>query len=322
MSIHLQPSREFVQWIRGTHRSDDSKPPLVAAAEPASDTITSILVETVGTCFIPEESNAIAPGVSTICYAGAFSEPGDSVTLPDGATFMLESYAAAPYLAGTPTALVTFTPEDYEAFLADADAAHEDGLFDPALLNPVALLADLPGLGLSTAATHQIAKYYIDATGQLRYGPAGAVINSKDDLDALDPADLVASAASRNDARVSTRSRPWIGRYLQALCMIAAFPQERSRVQVDGFGWSLSSDIPASTNPELPLVCVIDGQHVVWVPQHNRAFRVGRDAAVIVGHCASVFNGYDVPPLHRILGVSRNEAEEARTHIAQRFFAA
>ncbi|QKW10975.1 hypothetical protein HUT18_18130 [Streptomyces sp. NA04227] len=235
-------------------------------------------------------------------YQGSLVEPGDEMSLGDAFFLQTQDYATSQYMSVIGPTLIRITePGDFEAFLADADAAHDKGEFPAHVSEPVVRLADLSALGAGTGADGPRTRLYVNADGQVSTAPGGIPLGGLDSgLDALDaqwrdlnsrslqPCSVALSAAVPDEDRTAQlTARPWLGRYLAVL---DALRELRTRgvtgLKVSGFGGRLDPaldevTVPADTDRALPLLLWSEDKAYVHVAETGRFFQLDLRAAKV-----------------------------------------
>ncbi|MDR1295405.1 MAG: hypothetical protein LBK59_10745 [Bifidobacteriaceae bacterium] len=324
----MNHSQDFARWITGSLASpnpDEAYPVLVAANRIDTCPLAEDLIVNDPAMVFVREEHLTKPrkGSRTVVgtYTGNLSEPGDVVELDDGTRFLIEAYRAAPFLApSSPACLTVFDDADYRALIEDADAAFEDGAFEPALLNPAVLIADAAALAGDGA--HAQSRFFVDEAGKLRAGMRGAVATSVAEVAAWGPEDMVAESVRPDIQREARSTRPWLGRYFHVLSIAALIPGAHAGIKVSGFAWSPLTDVTGGlTDTHLPVVALTDAGHVVWSPRTHRAYQVSGDVAAIVDYMSRSASGQEIPPLSTLLGVNPEACDSAVASLRQQFFA-
>lgn len=223
---------------------------------------------------------------------GGISEPGDELFVGDGLFVYTQDYLSTPFLAVAGTTIVRMTgPEDYRAFLEDADIARAKGSFVEQLLNPSVFLADQCALGTThLCGALALLRLHISAVGEVRTSPGGSVLGTVEStVDELEKAAVepfgdvclngVVDPSEVDEAR---RERPWLSRYLRTLDVLRGLRAEgRAGYRVSGFGGRLVDTLPATlTEPvDAPLLLWNDEEHLLCDTTTGRLFRLGADAA-------------------------------------------
>ncbi|MDR1152595.1 MAG: hypothetical protein LBK72_09010 [Bifidobacteriaceae bacterium] len=323
----MNHTQDFARWITGSVTSpnpDETYPVVVAANSIDTCRIAQeVLADNPAMVFVPEEHmTKPRKGSRTVfgTYTGNLTEPGDVVELDDGTRFLVEAYRGAPFLApSSPACLTIFDDADFRALIEDADAASEDGAFEPALLNPAVLIADASAL--AGDGSHVQSRLFIDKAGKLRAGPRGAAATTLAEVAAWGPEDMVAETVRPDILREVRHERPWLSRYLQVLSLAALFPEAHSGVKVSGFAWSPLPDVTgALTDTHLPIVALTAAGHIVWSPKTGLAYQVSADVAAIVDHISRSASGHEIPPLSMLLGVTSKACDSAVASLTQQFF--
>jgi hypothetical protein len=244
---------------------------------------------------------APAGGPLVLGYQGSLVEPGDEMSIGDSFYLQTQDYGTSQYMSVIGPTLIRITePADFEAFLADADAAHDKGEFPGYVIEPAVRLADLSALGAGSGADGPRTRLHVSGEGQVSTAPGGIPLGTLDSgLDALHaewqrvnsaaahPCAVSLSAVVPDEERsAALAARPWLGRYLAAL---DALRELRSRgvasLAVSGFGGRLDASLTAVEQPadhagtELPLLLWAQETAYVHLPAGGRFFQLDARAA-------------------------------------------
>jgi hypothetical protein len=256
--------------------------------------------------FVPGAQDS-TDGAVVIGYDGSISDPGGDVQI--GAQFFLQTqdYGTSEYLSLIGATLVKVVDErDFQAFLADADAAREHGSFVDFATHPLVRLCDVAGLGAAAGVDGPRLRLYVDAEGVISTSTAGAPLGQLgDDLGTLEaawnkingesarPCAVSLAQAVDEDVRVAAlEERPWIARYHGA---IAAVRNLRAReiadgrdIRVSGFGGRLAPELGDITDPwdlrqdDAPLLLWTDDAAYLYAAAAERVFQLPHSTAVQV----------------------------------------
>ena len=133
----------------------------------------------------PQGSAHDIGGAQVAAYTGDLTEGEQEIVFEGGFVVRRESYTAAPFMPVTClTAVGILGPDDHDNFLADADAAAQDGSFEEHLLHPLVILADACALGACDCAAPRRARAVVGADGArpalggalTRWAPSGPAV--------------------------------------------------------------------------------------------------------------------------------------------------
>lgn len=239
----------------------------------------------------PESGVGGAPAIVT--YEGDFLEAGDEMVLDDRHAFELQDYLAMPFLTIVGLTIVRLaSAEGFAAFLSDADAARDGGVFLDQLLSSVLLLDSRSRF--VEEPPDRLTRVHVTGAGEYRDGADGAILGEvgadREHLEAVVRRSSAGSAFSRivsnRTFAEAMRIRPWLGRYLAAIDLMRQRSGDRAGLRVSGFGGHLLSalDEPdagaAVLDADAPfLVTGPDDETVLIDRASRRRFRLGRDAA-------------------------------------------
>jgi len=249
--------------------------------------------------------------VEIVGYDGDFTDAADEIAVGDDFFLQCQSYAVTPFMSVIGPTLVRIDGiEDFEAFLTDADVAHESGEFAEHTRHPLIQLADLPALRGpaqrgsgqegSAQSSDPARRIFVAADGALSTSPSGAVLGSFGDpletvlssWQQLQPADPAAAdpvplhRALPEPVRLTAlRDRPWLPRYLTVLDALRHANQlGHPDTAVAGFGESADVAFSRSVaDPALPVLLAGDDVNLVHDPLSGKTFAVSADTARLVG---------------------------------------
>ncbi|MCX6467785.1 MAG: hypothetical protein NTW76_00505 [Corynebacteriales bacterium] len=163
----------------------------------------------------------------------------------------IQDYASSPYVSILGTTLVRLdSDDDVEAFLADADAAHDDGLFAPFTIHPAVEIAD------SGEIDGPATRLCVHPGGHLSVSPF---------VPTTAESTVPMLAAAIGDDEWSRR--PWLPRYLRAIRAVRRIGANgHEGVRVSGFGARLDSRV-APTGAD-----VSDAHRPILAFSRERAF--------------------------------------------------
>jgi hypothetical protein len=224
-------------------------------------------------------------GAELVTFQGGLTGGEDELVLDGGVVVRRESYTAAAFVPVTcPTAVAILGAEDHENFLADADAAVDDGTFEEHLLHPLVIVADACALGSdSRCAAPRRARAVIGPDGaRPSLGgagfPAGGLPEAACSI-------CLAGVVAPDDLEAGRRARPWLSRYLLVVEVLRAIRRrEPGRIDISGFGHRFNDTL----TPEpveaaaAPVLVRAGGEHLVCDPLSRRVLRTGADAARIL----------------------------------------
>lgn len=290
---HRTVRRHLMSWGSG------SPAPLGSAAADRGDACATVLVES--SAHIPELRSSgvigtgtvvLAPdeGEGAVAYTGGVADPGQELAL--GEFFLqIQDYATSPYMTILgPTLVRLFGGEDHAAFLADADAAREQGTFPPFATAPMVQLGDVPGLGADDGADGPGLRLHVDSGGAMSTSPAGATLGTVGatprDLaerhEALNDASrrpcavCLAGAVAEEERVAALEARPWLPAYLHALDALRDLQARGiAEARVSGFGGRMDprlADRPAPGDDDLPLLLWTEDATFARAPGTGRTF--------------------------------------------------
>ncbi|HEY8979819.1 MAG TPA: daptide biosynthesis RiPP recognition protein [Streptomyces sp.] len=288
--------RHLMSWVTGRGFGLDlpesgAATVVVERTEDAARLAESGLLGPKTVVYTPEEG---APGealegasATRIAYRGSFAEPGSEVQLGDAFFLQIQAYSIAGFLALLgPTAVRVSDQEDVEAFLADADAALEQGVWSDVMTNPAVQLADVAVLGGHAPLDGPRLRLYVGRDHQMRLSPLGAALGTAGD--ALPDGGEVRLGAERlpgsRSSVAAVRERPWLGRYHAVLrALQAARARGHDDAQVSGFGVRFGGDLPLGPDaPDLrdalaPVLLRSGETFLVHVPATGADFQTDGD---------------------------------------------
>lgn len=297
--------RHLMSW--GTGRGDlvpagaaGTATVVLESAEHLDAVLASDLVGPRTLVFVPEAQGTGEPGgQQVIGYHGSATEPGGDLAIDDDFYLQIQDYATCEYMSVLGATMVRILDgADFEAFLADADAALADGRFPTFLVEPAVQLADVAALGGPDRGDGPRTRLHVDPRGRVSTAPGGLPLGSIGD-----PVARLAQAwARRNGASAAPDAvalgsavpevlrcaavahRPWLGRYLAALEAVRELAARGvADVRVSGFGGRLGStcsgDGPDLYDAALPLLAWTEDAAYLRCTASGRTFALDADAA-------------------------------------------
>ena len=282
-------------------------------------------------------------------YTGSFVALDADIRLAGGQVITSKPYGVAEFLSfDQPTVLRVADDADFSAYLRDADIAWRAGDFADGATHPMAIIADLAGLGGPWQRAGPADRLLVLPDGTASTSPTGVPLGSVGDpletiVDAWDRASAnsprpcavcLARAVPERDRVDELLERPWLSRYLVAARAIrAARKNGRLFRAVSGFGGRLAdrgrsadggAEQPAVVDADDAPVLLVDGD-VVWAqdPAIGRFFELpptlGRllDRLTVADAVRSTATGPDA-----VLTVDRGPRESLRRLAADGFCAA
>ncbi|MFI2239408.1 daptide biosynthesis RiPP recognition protein [Streptomyces chrestomyceticus] len=293
--------------IAGAEQQNGCRTVVLESSEHLAQVLASDVVGAHTLVFAPAFSQAdTADGSSpdVAVYGGSAGESGAEFSLGTDFYLQVQSYGISGYMSVIgPTLVRIADTADFEAYVADADQARQDGTFPEFLASPVVQLADLPALGAAHADTGPALRLYVAATGAVSTSPGGrplgvageslAVLEAEWNRvngEAVRPCAVSLGAAVPEEARTTgLAERPWLGRYLAALDALRNLAgRATTGASVSGFGGRFLPALAKISSPadamgtEVPLLLWTDEAAYVYVPNTNRMMQLRREAAALV----------------------------------------
>lgn len=269
----MRADADLVSWLTGARRAPGGRR-VAVIEEPGSlmRLCGSGWVDADTRVFLRARDGNLAPAalrrVPLLCgYRGSFARPGSRIEFDDGYVLERTSYGDAEFRAiELPTEVRVWCPEDFSAFLRDADLAMATGDFPAYLTNPLTILADQPALAGSAQDAGTVAdRLFVAAGGQVSASPSGPPVGRVEQ----EPADWIATAARLEaaspvpgttalggliddaDRRDALAERPALARYLRAIrVQRAARARGRLISRISGFGGRFSPGLPRDTGAD------------------------------------------------------------------------
>jgi hypothetical protein len=259
--------RHLMSWgvgdplpVEGSAPAEGCTTVVVEAAEHLASVLASDVVGAATLVFAPAAPGSSPPaGGAVVTYEGSLREPGGDLSLDDEFFLQTQDYSTSEYLVVMgPTLVRVMSEADFEAFLGDADRARHEGAFPTFLTAPAVRLADPGALGGPADADGPRTRLYVDASGVVSTGPAGAPLGGIEaGLVGLQRAWSECNAASSQPCAVSLGAvvpeavriaalaeRPWLGRYLATVELLRNLAARGiGPLQVSGFGGRLSAGL-------------------------------------------------------------------------------
>ncbi|MFE9373209.1 daptide biosynthesis RiPP recognition protein [Streptomyces sp. NPDC006711] len=228
--------------------------------------------------------------IQHVTVEGEVELSGDELIVSGNLYVQVFDYGSLPYLSvAGPTVVRMTCPEDYEAFLADADRAVREGDWAEGLAHPSVQLADVRTLAAPDQDTG-LGRLYITSDGQVRTGIGGAglgavgagatAVQAALDTYAGDPS--LDSVVPRQLLSAGAAERPWLGRYVRALDVRRRLARKHGTdIRVSGFGGRFTPELPSRPveAADQPLLLEISGDTYAVRAGDCRLFRMGRGSA-------------------------------------------
>ncbi|QIB45418.1 daptide biosynthesis RiPP recognition protein [Streptomyces aureoverticillatus] len=283
-------------WFAGEH----------AGPRPAA---SSVLVQAGGDVRAVVDAGVLDPGACVFASAsadlpeggdlraveveGGVEHSGDELVMTGSLYVQVFDYGSLPYLSvAGPTVVRVTGPEDYAAFLDDADRAVNDGVWPEGLTHPSVQLADLATLASPTKATG-LGRLYITAQGQVRTGVGGQDLGHvtagaealRAALDAFAGDPSLGSVVPQDVLRAGAAERPWLGRYAKALEVRRRLaPKYGTDMRVSGFGCRFTDGLPALPGESTGQVLLVEalGDILAVRTDDYRLFKLGKGSACLL----------------------------------------
>lgn len=287
----LDPVRvagRFLRCVAGGYAAQDASIPAEDVFLESGEQLPALtgMLGPSSLAFVPAGEASAAAG-AVVEYAGRFADPGDEVELADELFIQVQDYAGSAFacVAG-PTLVRVDGPDDFDAFLSDADQAVATGTFPAQLTHPAVTLADVCCLA-GAPACPGLVRLHVSAGGELRTSMRGRVLGLAGDALGVLEANLrrqrcactAIEPARRTEALAA---RPWLPRYVAALEALRRLrAHERPDARVSGFGQRLVPGLETDQRegPALPLLLWDEDGCVLFDLSGRRVLRLGRDAA-------------------------------------------
>ena len=281
-----------VRLLRGDYSRDAGvpRPPDGASAEvlvlPGADpgALAELRLTPESLVLTPAGETYEFAGAEVVAYSGDLTGDEQEILLDGGIAVRRESYTVAPFMPVTClTAIAILDADDHENFLADADAAVQDGTFEEHLRHPLAILADVCALGACRCAAPSRARAVVGEEGA-RPALGGAPF-ADEDVPGSACTVCLAGVVDREALLAGHRSRPWLPRYLHVLDVLRAMRTRLGAdVDVSGFGRRFSGSLAPEPLEDLdaPVLLRSDDEYLVCDPISRRVLRIGRDAARVM----------------------------------------
>ncbi|MFF2522169.1 daptide biosynthesis RiPP recognition protein [Streptomyces liangshanensis] len=304
VGIHLR------SWVTGRPLAGDAPGP-EAATVVLED--AACLDAVLGSDVVGPRTLVLAPGVrdgvddrsgaTLVGYEGSLSGAEGDASIGDVLFLQIQDYGVSPYMSLLGTTLVRIVGDtDFETFLADADAAREEGRFASFAVSPAVQIADLSALGAHVPGDGPGTRLYMDRDGGVSVSPQGLRLGTTGDPAAalrsawqrlgaaseVSGAVPLGAAVSEEVRGPAVRRRPWLARYLAALDLLRDLQTRGiTEPRVSGFGRRLVpgldgvDSVPEADDPEAPFLCWTPDKAYVRVAGVDRTFQLGRRAAEI-----------------------------------------
>lgn len=270
------------------------------------------LVGTDTRVFVPGVFDDLA-GPVIVGYDGSLSDPGGDVQI--GVQFFLQTqdYGTSEYLSLIGATLVKIVDEsDFEAFLADADTAHDTGMLQDFITHPMLRLGDAGALGASAPSDGPKLRLYVDRDGAISTATGGSVLGQLGDSpgqlatiweklngeSALPCAVSLGKTVNERKRVAALEARPWLPRYHAAIDAVRSLRlrdiSDGRNIRVSGFGGRLAPELADLDQPndmasaDLPLLLWTDDSAYLRSASDERTFElshaVGRAAEALLVH--------------------------------------
>lgn len=312
----------FFEWVTMKTQSCDGRVLGLMNAIPKNKEIVNYFLQSDATIFAIESSGEEFENDARIIRCmGRFDEVGDIIELPNGVEVAMVSYRASPFIVGTgPTCISISCSEDFDAFIEDADAAYDSGVFESCLAKAHTAIMDIAEFCRDDSSNIKPNRFIVDSNGVVKSGISGMEFMDIVDLNSYQPAKIFSGIADEEFLQNSLWQRPWLSRYVSSLGFMSSMNLADEKIRISGFGWSiLSNYCDAILDPKLPIIANIDDMYVVWISKKNKAFKVSKDIATVLEHQMLALNGYTVPGITEILGVSNEAAQQAVSKVQDLF---
>ena len=293
--------RSLMSWGTGRNHTGEPVRPgrsaivVLENADALPDVLAAGLVDADSTVFVggTDDQGPLSrePGRPRVVgYQGSAAEPGEELSIGDDFFLQIQDYATSEYMSLLgPTLIRICGPQDFAAFLADADRARDTGSFAEFATNPAVQFADQSAYGATLLDGEDgdgpELRLWVDGAGQVSTSPNGSVIGSiEDGFDAIHRrwqdinagsgspcAVSLGSSIGEDERAAALAARPWLPDYLNALdAMKDLHARGRREIRVSGFGGRRSTalaDAPASGGAAEPARPVLlwneDGAYLV-----------------------------------------------------------
>lgn len=259
-------------------------------------------------------------GAEVLTYEGGVGAE-DDLLLDGGLVVSVQPYAAAAFMPVTCPTLVSVTaPEDFEAYVEDADAAVALGAFPDALLHPLTALGDVCALGSEhPCGTPMQTRAVVHPDDTVRPAVGGVPFPAAEPRPSACTGCL-GGVAAPEDLDAARAERPWLSRYLNAVETLRLLAGRLDApAQVSGFGMRLSETLePVPTEPAAAPMLVQAGEEVLVAdPVSRRVLRAGPDAARILEVVLANDGGDPVDAVGRHLGLGGAVARSAVAEVGR-----
>lgn len=271
--------RALMTWGTGRNHLGESVRPgrtavlVLESADALDDVLAAGLVDADSTVFVGgmQDDGPLSRRPSTprvIGYQGSAAEPGEELSVGDDFFLQIQDYATSGYMSLLgPTLIRICGPQDFAAFLADADLARETGYFAEFATNPAVQFADQSAYRTSSIddAGGPDLRLWVDGVGQVSTSADGTVLGTiTDGFSAIARTWREINAASRfpcavciggsvaeSDRVAALVARPWLPDYLAALDAVKDLhARGRRDVRVSGFGGRRLAGLNGTSDPQ------------------------------------------------------------------------
>lgn len=319
LSARPSPVYDFIDWAQGSVKPNQTI--AVLEGNLHSQVVPECQDEHLKCFAINEADLGDLCADDVIECSGAFSTPGDVIEFPDGTQIALESYRSAPFIGtSVMTCLSVFNHADYSALLSDADSAHNDGIFEESLLTPSLFVGDLVALYAPECMIGSKLGWplYVGEHSNMKVGLHGATISSC----CMPASAMLSEVVDPATLCVDVQSRPWLGRYWQAVSTLSRLDRDGIECKVSGFNASLvDSSGSAISSTDLPIVVYAASVYFISLSSSKSLYRVSEDVAKMVDYEVRRRSGHQLESLESCFKtVPADVLSEAFTSIIGRFF--
>ncbi|MFE5546786.1 daptide biosynthesis RiPP recognition protein [Streptomyces sp. NPDC056534] len=200
--------------------------------------------------YIPGSEAPSIPGLTAVPYQGSLVEPGAEARLGEDSYLQIQAYSVVSFLMFLGPTVVRITDaEDFEAFISDADAALQQGVWSETLTIPGVHLADISALGGHTPDDGAGLRLYVGQDGEIRVSPLGSAVGSAGETwtDPEGGSPSYDRLPVSLGAEAGIPARPWLGRYHSALQAVQSLrARGHTDLRVSGFGFRFDDESPAN----------------------------------------------------------------------------
>lgn len=288
-SVGRQAAEAFEQYVSGGRKGPGCV--FFIHSHEHVDAVASIVGPT-DVMLVPD-GVTLPAGVSAFTYTGSFLDAGDEMILADRHAFELQDYIASSFISILGLTVIQLSSaEGWNAFLQDADIAHEEGIFVEQLLHRAVLLDSSALFDGGTEVRPSLIRVHVAISGQFRDGPDGTLLGCVGD-DRAQLSDTLAREGrgldriiSRKNCAADLRLRPWLPRYVRAIEVLTHLDPVGSHTIVEGFGrglipHELGNEAGSALPVNAPMILTEGGRAVLLEQASGRRFALGTQAAQI-----------------------------------------